>query len=339
MSQAQTAAQLNPEGKRWVGEQILMGAPRDAVLNALVRNGIPIDVAAREYDAALSSPYLGASNRLVSRLRKRDWHLSVLADHWRQSPTARDVPTIHQIEPDHFYRDFYFGHRPVKLTGLLAGSPALDVWSLDYFSEKVGEALVEVQAERDRNVRYELEKDKHRKTMKMAAFIDLLRSDTPNNTVYLTAANTDVNRRALAPLWEDIGPMPGLLDPEGDSDGFLWLGPKGTRTPLHHDLTNNLLVQVFGEKRVRIAPGFEVGKMANSVHCFSDRDADTVPLRSDAPTDPWLVDVTLGPGEGLFIPVGWWHHVDGLSLSASLTFTNFLYSNDFSGAYDTSTPM
>jgi ribosomal protein L16 Arg81 hydroxylase len=31
----------------------------------------------------------------------------------------------------------------------------------------------------------------------------------------------------------------------------------------------------------------------------------------------------LNPGEALFIPVGWWHHVRALDVSISVSFTNF----------------
>ncbi len=40
-------------------------------------------------------------------------------------------------------------------------------------------------------------------------------------------------------------------------------------------------------------------------------------------------EVVLAPGEMLFIPVGWWHHVRALSLSINLAFTNFVRNNSF----------
>jgi len=40
-------------------------------------------------------------------------------------------------------------------------------------------------------------------------------------------------------------------------------------------------------------------------------------------------EVVLSPGEMLFIPVGWWHHVRALSLSINLAFTNFVRDNAF----------
>jgi ribosomal protein L16 Arg81 hydroxylase len=42
------------------------------------------------------------------------------------------------------------------------------------------------------------------------------------------------------------------------------------------------------------------------------------------------LEVLVHPGEALFIPVGWWHHVEALETSISVSFTNFLFPNTFS---------
>jgi ribosomal protein L16 Arg81 hydroxylase len=48
-----------------------------------------------------------------------------------------------------------------------------------------------------------------------------------------------------------------------------------------------------------------------------------------------LMECTLEPGELLFLPIGWWHYVEGLDASVTMTFTNFLQRNDFSRDYVT----
>ena len=57
--------------------------------------------------------------------------------------------------------------------------------------------------------------------------------------------------------------------PGTDHDGFLWIGPAGTLTPFHHDLTNNLLVQVKGRKRVHMVPNWEEARMKQTGRIFS----------------------------------------------------------------------
>ena len=32
-----------------------------------------------------------------------------------------------------------------------------------------------------------------------------------------------------------------------------------------------------------------------------------------------VVDVVIGPGDLLFLPIGWWHHVRGLDVSITMT--------------------
>ena len=57
--------------------------------------------------------------------------------------------------------------------------------------------------------------------------------------------------------------------------------------------------------------------------------------RMPASERPRALSVDIGPGEILFIPVGWWHHVRGLSLTAGMSFTNFVWPNDFTSFYQT----
>ena len=48
-----------------------------------------------------------------------------------------------------------------------------------------------------------------------------------------------------------------------------------------------------------------------------------------------IEEVILGPGDLLFLPVGWWHHVTSLDVTVTLTFTNFRWNNDFTPYYKT----
>ncbi|MFA7604870.1 MAG: cupin-like domain-containing protein [Novosphingobium sp.] len=46
---------------------------------------------------------------------------------------------------------------------------------------------------------------------------------------------------------------------------MIWIGPGGTFTPLHHDLTNNLLVQVAGRKQVILLLPADTPNLHNDV--------------------------------------------------------------------------
>ena len=50
--------------------------------------------------------------------------------------------------------------------------------------------------------------------------------------------------------------------------------------------------------------------------------------------EPLSFTVTLEAGDVLFIPLGWWHEVRGLTPSISLSATNFRARNDFYQTYE-----
>ena len=49
--------------------------------------------------------------------------------------------------------------------------------------------------------------------------------------------------------------------------------------------------------------------------------------------DARMVECMLNPGEVLFLPVGCWHFVEGLEVSVTVSFTNFLWDNDYTARY------
>jgi len=125
--------------------------------------------------------------------------------------------------------------------------------------------------------------------------------------------------------------FPEFLD-ELDTKGkvFFWFGPVGTITPLHHDPLNLMMAQVYGRKRWRIISPEQTPLLYNYVGVFSKVDCENpdynrYPLFKDVN----IIETVLEPGELIFIPVGWWHQVKALDISISLSFTNFVFPNQY----------
>lgn len=308
--------------KRALLAEGLANGDDDAALHArLVGAGVSAAAAKYEVDRLARDPMATMLRRQAARMAKQAW---LLANQQRLAFEADEgfaLDTLDKPDPGHFYRHYYDANRPARLTGIIDHWPALARWSLDHFAAVAGDAVVEAQVERERDADYELAKDGHRRLVRFAELIDWLRKDEASNDVYLTAYNSGTNAAALGVLWDDMAPI-ALLDPR-ERDGFFWLGPKGTLTPWHHDLTNNLLVQVVGRKRVRMAPPWAFARMRNSRHCFSDWGNEALPAGAGDASVPPVLETIIGPGEGVFLPVGWWHQVEALDLSASMSFTSF----------------
>jgi Cupin-like domain len=315
-----------PDKRPLIAECLAAGDSDEALRLRLVAAGVSEASARYEIARLAKDPVAMALRGLAARHGKQGWYLANQARLAGEQPGALDLAVVDGIDPETFYRDFYAINRPAKLTGLVDHWPALRLWSLDHFAGIAGDRIVEAQVQRESAADYELAKDAHRRGVRFADYVEWLRVDEPSNDVYLTAYNSGTNAVALAPLWKDIGDV-SILERRGDSDGFLWLGPRGTLTPWHHDLTNNLLVQVMGEKRVRMSPPWAWARMRNSTHCFSDWDNEPLPAGLGDAERPPVIECVIGPGEAIFLPVGWWHQVEALSLSASVSFTNFARTN------------
>jgi hypothetical protein len=215
--------------------------------------------------------------------------------------------------------------------------PAMTKWSGEYLKQKCGDRIVEVQANRNSDANYELNQTKLKKEMTFGEFVDIVESGVETNDFYITANNSGKNKAALKDLWDDIILFPNYLRSDNPNDnGFFWYGPSGTVTPLHHDLTNNFMAQVRGRKCVKIIAPNESADVYNNRHCYSPVDPEKPDLEKFPRfANVKVIDVIIGPGDLFFLPVGWWHHVRGLEISITMTFTNFVYDNDFFSFYTT----
>ena len=137
---------------------------------------------------------------------------------------------------------------------------------------------------------------------------------------------------------------------------MLWIGPKHTVTPLHYDPLDNLLMQICGYKRVLLFPPDKEQDDDDDEEELDDKEKmakimqRATQTKSDGPTwhyagkgkdgqyntsavdienpdhvkfpnfqkmSPTPYECILGPGDVLYIPSKWWHHVRSLEFSVS----------------------
>jgi hypothetical protein len=287
-------------------------------------------------EAPAPSAQPAASTALLA-LRKRDWLLDITERHHELAPGSAKIERRIDLSRDEFLERYYSANRPVILVGEMVDWAALSRWTPKTLREAVGSRIIEYQGERTQNERFEMYKDAHRREMPFDAFIDAI-TQIDGNDAYITAYNSNRNAEALSVLHRDLGFLDKFLTRNANPPhGMMWIGPAGTITSLHHDLTNNFIAQLVGRKRFRIAPAADVAKLYNHQYVFSEitdledpaLDRKRFPLLAGAR----VFDVTLNPGEIIFMPIAWWHQVRALDFSVTITYTNFLWPNGAHASY------
>ena len=146
--------------------------------------------------------------------------------------------------------------------------------------------------------------------------------DTNHHIAYL-AQHPLLNQ--IPALCDDLDMNPGGVKPTNVN---IWMGTGGTRTPLHFDTYDNLLVQLVGAKYVRlykkesssqlyVSKDKRYGGQGNMSELDCEReDFEKHPLSEDCS----YTEVVLFPGDCLFIPSREWHYVRSLSTSVSVNY-------------------
>ena len=116
----------------------------------------------------------------------------------------------------------------------------------------MGEEIAEVMGNRDADPNYEREAHAHRRKMSVRMYVDHVNGCSASNDIYLVANNHLLESATAAALWEDFSIDERYLDPRRrEGSVFLWFGPAGTFTPLHHDVVNVLFVQILAPSASR----------------------------------------------------------------------------------------
>lgn len=327
------SAELAREWQEWVVENLLLGIDPGVVASELEKRGVSRPLAERSVAELVAHPALVAAKKLSRTGRKLELVQRLLSLQATHAADPKGIERRATPKAEEFFDRYYATSTPVIFTDLMAGWRALVTWSPEYFRERFRDVPLSATDERESDPVYDFRTEAHTRSVTMGEFAERVMRAGETNDFYMVARNKNIEHPELARLFDELSLPEGWFDePHARTSSALWFGPAGTVTPLHHDASSILFCQVYGRKRFRLASPLEVSLCDGALSMYSSLD----PERSDGDprsTSVTFKDFTLAPGEALYIPAGWWHHVRALDVSISFAVNHFARPNNFDTWY------
>lgn len=324
-------AQLNNGWVDWAVECLVQGHTKDRLIPVMVNYGFTTE----EADSFLSNVHKLPIYRIYKNLWQKHRKLESVINNtkalYEQDPFFDRVPRTKTPSNRDFFKDYWLRNQPVIFTDYGSDWPAMSKWTFDSFKKNFGNVETEIQSGRSTDPNYEINGYQHKHKVRLSEFIDKILSVEESNDFYMTANNHSFET-VLTELLKDTGTIPQFMNSELPHMGFwhLWMGPKGTVTPTHHDTCSLIHLQIVGRKKWWLVHPMDISSIYNHHHVYSQVDLENIDYeRFPLMKRVCAREIIVEPGEALFLPAGWWHAVKSLSPSISISMTDFVHPNNW----------
>lgn len=243
--------------------------------------------------------------------------------------------------------------KPVVLTDTNLVSSALK-WNLDYLEKNLGDGTFTVYISKNNKFKYydDTKIQEHcldfvapteRVDMKFIEFSERLRKlQTSDRRLYLQQPlNDTVGKNIVKDFldfnWNWISGQQQQHNWGPLTSNLLLIGSEGSITPAHYDEQQNFFAQIYGYKRFLLFPPEMYECLyPHPVWHPHDRQSQVDFDNPDYERFPKFHEIkgqeaVVGPGDVLYIPMYWWHHVESLLHNKYTVSVNFWYKSGPTG--------
>ncbi len=225
------------------------------------------------------------------------------------------------ITREEFFRTYYKPQRPVILRGLWKQYPAYDKWSMDYFRKTMGSIEVGLYGNRKEDLSKTLQTPNV--VMRFDEYLNMIEREPTDLRLFLFPVFKhkpellkDFNYPKIAKGYLKVP--------------FMFFGPAKSIVRIHQDIdmSNVFLTQFHGKKRVVLFHPNQsklLYRLPFNVHSTVDID------HPDYETYPGLkyvkgMSCVMEHGDTLFMPSGYWHHIEYLEGGFALAVRTIAHS-------------
>ena len=217
------------------------------------------------------------------------------------------IETVSEIGKKAFQKEFVLKSRPLLIKGYCYDWKATNKWNATYIGENFSNDKI--------------------------GMMDIEESASKLSSYQLLPAKTlleNQNKAVASPLEHfsnDINndyQIPSLCEKEAYLRSRIFIGPKNTVTALHKDIPENIYTLLNGKKKVLLFPAnnkMYAQSILSKHPNFSKVDAekpDFIRFPKLKNAQPYSVE--LNPGDALYIPSLWWHHMRNIEDATAINF-------------------
>ncbi|MBW2960358.1 cupin-like domain-containing protein [Mesonia aestuariivivens] len=229
----------------------------------------------------------------------------------------KSIDRFSRITKEEFQKQYFKPQQPVIIKNFIEDWPAYSKWSLDYMKEVAGDKTVPLYD--DRPVRHDEGFNEAHAKMKMANYVDLLKTKPTKYRIF---------------LWNILKEVPSLQEDFNYPDfgvklmkslPMLFFGGENSYTFMHYDidLANIFHFHFEGKKRVILFDQKQSKYLYKVPHSLITReDIDF----SDPDYKKWPAlryaegfEANLNHGEVLYMPEGYWHYMQYITPGFSMS--------------------
>ncbi|MFC4723074.1 cupin-like domain-containing protein [Geojedonia litorea] len=228
-----------------------------------------------------------------------------------------DIPRVKTITKEDFIAHYYKPQKPVVIERYIEDWPAYSKWNLDYMKAVAGDKIVPLYD--DRPVDYKDGFNEPHFKMKMADYVDLLKTEPTKYRIFLWNILKEVPQLQNDFTYPDFGLklLKGLP--------MLFFGGRDSHTFMHYDidLANIFHFHFEGKKQIILFDQKQNDFLYKVPHSLITReDIDF----SNPDFEKWPAlklaqgySTTLKHGEVLYMPEGYWHYMKYLTPGFSMS--------------------
>ncbi|RAJ82153.1 Cupin-like domain-containing protein [Chitinophaga dinghuensis] len=232
----------------------------------------------------------------------------------------KSIDRVDNITPEEFKRNYYELRIPVIISGLSKDWPAKEKWTWDYFKSIVGDKTVGVynNTRADANTPVNGADD----YIKFGDYLDLIQKGPIALRIFLFNIFQHAPQLTNDFVWPEFLTK-GLLK----KYPMLFVGGAGSVAHMHYDidLSHIFHTQFVGRKRVLLLENkqspyiyrmpFTVESAASFVNWHETLDTDAFPALNYASGYTAILE----HGDTLFMPGGYWHHMEYLNAGFAMS--------------------